>query len=342
MRMKKKGFTLVELLIVIAIIALLMGILLPSLARVRVIANRMKCGTHLADIGKAMMMYAEENRQNYPVGGIRGSTWAQLSTTKTGILKWDAATRDLAFENNGNNSKYATITSCFYLLIKYGNMVPKQFGCPDDADVKEFSLADEYKTLNITDTTQMIKELSGAWDFGANPGTKCSYSYHMPFPNTDDITKSYAAQPTSSPGIPLCGDRNPYLDKNAKDYIKDPRIANPYLGTSDGEYHDDKLKGNCVAHGRKAQNVLFNDGHVAAEPYPNCGINNDNIWKFWPSYTTTPTDTEREIGAGVSPPPVPPAPAGQENLQYTPGSGSASPKGQDDTCLVNERNDNQE
>ena len=87
MLMKRKGFTLVELLVVIAIIALLMGILLPSLARVRVIANRMKCGSQLADIGKSMMMYGEENRQNYPVGGIRGSTWAQFNTTTPGILK---------------------------------------------------------------------------------------------------------------------------------------------------------------------------------------------------------------------------------------------------------------
>jgi prepilin-type processing-associated H-X9-DG protein len=184
----------------------------------------------------------------------------------------------------------------------------------------------------------MIKELAGAWDFGGNPGARCSYSYHMPFPNTDDITKSYAAEPMASPGSPLCADRNPYLDKNAADYIKDPRITNPYLGTSDGEYHDDKLKGNCASHGRKAQNVLFNDGHVAAEMYPNCGINNDNIWKYWPSYTNTPTDTEREVGAGASPPPL--TSAGNENLQYTPGAGSASPKNKDDACLVNERNDN--
>lgn len=336
MPMKRKGFTLVELLVVIAIIALLMGILLPSLARVRVIANRMKCGSQLADIGKSMMMYSEENRQNYPVGGIRGSTWAQFSTTTPGILKWDASTRESAFANSGKN---ATTSSCLFLLIKYGNMVPKQFTCPDDADAKEFTLADEYKSMGITDTTQMIKEVSDAWDFGSNPGVCCSYSYHMPFPNTDNTTISHCLDATSSPGSPLCADRNPYLDKNAKDYLKDPRIPNPYLGTTDGEYHDDKFKGNCASHGRKAQNVLFNDGHVAAELYPNCGINDDNIWKFWPSYTAAPTNTELEVGAGVSPPP---ASAGAENLQYTPGAGSASPKSKDDACLVNERNDNKE
>ncbi len=336
MLMKRKGFTLVELLVVIAIIAILMGILLPSLARVKVIANRIKCGSNLADIGKSMMMYAEENRQSYPVGGISGSTWTQLSATTTGILQWDATTRELAFANNGKN---ATISSCLFLLIKYGNMVPKQFVCPDDADTKEFALADEYQSMGVTDTTKMIRELSDAWDFGGNPGARCSYSYQMPFPNTDDVTKSYCLNQTSSPGSPLCADRNPYIDKNATDYLKDPRIPNPYLGTTDGAYHDDKLKGNCASHGRKSQNVLFNDGHVAAELYPNCGVNNDNIWKFWPSYTTTPTDTQIQVGAGTYPPP---ASASTENMQYTPSAGSASPKSQDDACLVNERNDNKQ
>jgi prepilin-type N-terminal cleavage/methylation domain-containing protein/prepilin-type processing-associated H-X9-DG protein len=324
--MKEKGFTLVELLVVIAIIALLMGILLPSLARVKVIANRMKCGSHLADIGKSMMMYAEENKQTYPVGGIRGATWTQLSETTPGILKWDASSRDLAFKDNG---KKATITSCLFLLIKYGNMTSKQFVCPDDADTKEFTLASEYKDTGVP-TTNQIKELSDAWDFGANPGTKCSYSYHMPFPNSDDATKSYVMDSSTSPGSPLCADRNPYLDKNARDSLKDPRIPNPYFSDKDGEYHDDKNKGNAAVHGRKAQNVLFNDGHVAAELYPNCGINNDNIWKFWPTYTKTPTDLEREAGSQT------------DVMAYTPNQGAASPKNKDDACLVNERNDNKE
>ncbi len=56
--MRRRGFTLVELLVVIAIIALLMGILMPALSRVRQLAYRLTCGTNLAGVGKAMLIYA--------------------------------------------------------------------------------------------------------------------------------------------------------------------------------------------------------------------------------------------------------------------------------------------
>ena len=322
-----------ELLVVIAIIALLMGVLMPALAQVRRLAQRIICGTNLSAIGKGCVTYANAYEEDFPRAGGRSSEWSD-----EGVIKdWDAeASQGVRVEwdafGNPPGAK-ATITSCFFLLIKWVDGTPKLFVCKGDVGTTVFKLTE-------STSSQTPDEIIDCHDFGSKPqddGTKwpgeyVSYAYQHPFKHKNapgsGTTTSLGLSITWRGGTPLAADRNPYLDENAKEYVDGVGKGDEEPSwTADGPYDPDKTR-NSAAHQRDGQNVLYVDAHVAFEDASNVGVENDNIWMYWHDTVANMDKEARQFWK--------PSCRGDLNVnQIGPDVGSVH---KDDAFLVNEYN----
>lgn len=102
---RRSAFSLVELLVTLGIIAALISILLPALARARRTARSVSCKAKLEQLGAAMQMYLNQNKGHYPQAPALPSV-------------------------NPNN--YPTIPTCLANDVSNSN---DAFQCPADDDV---------------------------------------------------------------------------------------------------------------------------------------------------------------------------------------------------------------
>jgi hypothetical protein len=221
-------------------------------------ARRRVCRTKLSGLGKAMLLYANDNDDELPKAGARTNEWVPE------IPDWMAQTRRAAFDINGRQGR-VTVTSSLYLLVKYLEVSPKQFVCPSEEGTSEFNIK------NVPEELPEGYKLFDAWDFGGrydelnNPSKHCSYAYQNPFSN-------HALTSTHEPGMAVLADRNPWMNPKR---VTDPNLGwEPFINGG----ADAVGNGNSDTHQRQGQNVLFLDSHVAFETRATCGVEQDNIY----------------------------------------------------------------
>jgi prepilin-type N-terminal cleavage/methylation domain-containing protein/prepilin-type processing-associated H-X9-DG protein len=125
MRKWLSAFTLIEMLVVIAIIAILAGLLLPALARAREESRRKSCDSNLSQIVKAATTYQEPNGDFFP---------AFLQQSTAGGNPYVPAAGSSMPQSQGCDGSFQPMPSLAVLYPGYVENVRIIFSCPSTAD----------------------------------------------------------------------------------------------------------------------------------------------------------------------------------------------------------------
>ncbi len=274
---KKAGFTLVELLVVIGIIALLISILLPSLNKARETANRVKCAANLKQVGNALVLYSNENRGLFPrcKSTATPPVITVSGTTAAGAAAPDPFTAPLTAAGCGGDSN---IPAALFLLIRQEDLTPAVFVCPSsNALIDTMSSQPATSRSNFTDGTP-----------AGSVKKYVSYSFVNVYPSTTAIGLGYKTFITAfSSDFATAADISPAGTGPGTQSAGGPGTDAALVACTVGVSRSVMVLGNSNNHNQDGQNVLYADGHAEFQQTCLCGNNNDNIYTAQDTSFTT-------------------------------------------------------
>jgi prepilin-type processing-associated H-X9-DG protein len=234
----RRGVTFTDLVIVLALLALLMPAVLRTVSRSRSSSERVRCGSNLRQIGQAFLLYSVENGAEYPRTIYKPGS---PPTQYTGVY----ATNPFAIGGPRPND----VTAALYLLARTQDITPEVFVCPSTL-ATAMNLAGKQPT-----------------DFSNFPGEQnLSYSMANPYPDGVSVTTRAPFAPVDA-AYAVAADMNPGTGGGYDAAL--PTLASPLR---------DMQKGNTRNHQGAGQNVLYADGHVEFQQNAFAGQDRDDIY----------------------------------------------------------------
>ena len=279
----RQGISKTEVLFIIIVLVVavfLVGVFLPSFGRTRKLARAVKCSTQLNGIGKAMALYRNDCDGSMP------TPWSNNVRTDAqfgmGLYNYPGENLYTRWMNPNFNDwdNEPTVGGCLWLLIKYEDLVPNMFLCPQDENGCEIVLADAIDNYPDIENWADLNDFSNL--------TYLSFAYNDPWA---------APLNTSSPpeAVVMADKSNAYATTTR---VPNPQAGNQPVPNPDGSWTDAEGKnpraGNSPNHKFQNQSVLYMDNHVKKLETPLTGVDADNIYTRWD--TTNPTPPDKRIG----------------------------------------------
>jgi prepilin-type processing-associated H-X9-DG protein len=235
---RSRGASFVEVIVVVGIIALLIGILIPTAQAVRHQSFITQCASHLQQLGAAMTMYVDEHRS------LPRTTYVAGAPLTAGTGKESAD----PFGVEGPQAN--DITASIQLLRRTQKLKADLFVCP---------FSDPERAIPDAVDARLQSNFS---NYRQNLG----YSFAVPYPAEGSrmprvsrlLTKSYILAADINPGLAGVG------DNAAMPTLKSPTRL--------------QTMANSANHAKDGQNVLYGDGHVDWVTSAFAGPLEDNIF----------------------------------------------------------------